>query len=403
MTEKLYQLDAHLRDCDATVLSCASAEGGFLVTLDRSVLFPEGGGQSCDLGRIGAARVLDVQERGGEAYHLVDRALPVGGVQHVSLDWARRFDYMQQHTGEHLVSFAAWKLCGAKNIGFHLGDEYATIHFDKPLTEEDLRRMALLVNEIIAENRAVRCISYASEEALLEAGVELRKHAEGLTAPIRIVSIDGADCCTCCAPHCARTGEIGHALITDAAPFKRGTRITYLCGMRASRFAMAEHALLDSLALRFSTARAEVAHAVEKQEAALSASRRRCRELGAQLNAYLAKELIEQAERAGKAQLVVARLTGFDAARAKALLDTLLSEKTLALLLYETDGAQRYELGCTADIGLDMGELAQAVNAATGGKGGGRGTRAQGMAPAPVAAETAEQLKRYLAARLARA
>lgn len=399
MTEKLYYADSHMRECDATVRACVQAADGFDVLLDRTVLFPTGGGQQTDLGRIGSANVLACREEGDEVVHRVDAALAPGASVHVTLDWARRFDYMQQHTGEHLLSFAAYRLFEAANVGFHLADAYTTIDFDKPLLHEQLTEMEQLANGYVWRDLPVTTTLYPDEASI--AGLPLRKHAEGLTAPIRIVQIPDADCCTCCAPHCARTGEVGAIFIMDAAAYKGGTRVTFLCGKRALSALREEHDALDRIARRFSTAREQAEGAVAKRCDEYGALKRTERVLTAGLNGYVAAELTASAQSVGKHTLIVRLFDDMDAGRLKDLAQSVAGKGALAVLFSKTGGKLLYVLACGEGFPVDAGELAQAVNAAVGGKGGGRGTLAQGMAQSVSgAAEAVEQVRHYLSQRL---
>jgi len=399
MTKRLFDLDSHLRQHAAVVTACTPAEGGFDVVLDQTVLFPEGGGQPSDAGTIGEATVLHVREEDGEIYHRVDRALPVCDEVAVSLDWARRFDFMQQHTGEHLLSFSFYHLFDAANIGFHLALDYATIDFDKPLSHEQVTQAEHLANTYVWRNLPVTATFYETEEEVNL--LPLRKHAEGLTPPIRIVSIEDADLCTCCAPHCSLTGEIGSIFVSDAISYKGGTRITFHCGERALSRNRAVYDDMDVLARRFSTARENVVSTVQKLSDDLGASKRRERELIRALNEYLSRELTESAAEAGRYRVCVRLFSDWDAARLKDLAQTAAKPNTLVLLLSSLGGTLGYVLATGDKFPLDVSELMPAVNAATGGKGGGRGTLAQGMAPSALGAEeTAQQLRHYLKQRL---
>ena len=399
MTKHLYDLDSHLTQHSAFVISCSPAEQWFDVVLDQTVLFPEGGGQPSDTGTIGEAAVLHVREEGGEIFHRVDRALPVGQEVPVRLDWARRFDLMQQHTGEHLLSFSFFHLFSAANVGFHLALDYATIDFDKPLSHEQVLEAERLSNTFVWRNLPVTVAFYDSEAEVL--ALPLRKHAEGLQPPIRIVSIQDADLCTCCAPHCALTGEIGLILVSDAISYKGGTRITFLCGSRALARTRAVYDDMDTLARRFSTARENAVGAVQKLSEDYGALKKRERELIRSLNAYLSQELAASAIQAGRYRLIVRLVSEVDAGRLKDLAQVSAGPKTLVLLLSLFEGRLAYVLASGEGFPLDVSELMPAVNAATGGKGGGRGTLAQGMAPSSGgAAETAEQLKQYFIRRL---
>ena len=399
MTVKLYDQNNHQTQTTAQVTACEPVEGGFEVLLDQTVLFPEGGGQPSDTGWIDTARVLSCREEHGDVFHKIDRALMVGETVSVRLDWGRRFDFMQQHTGEHLLSFAFYKLFEAANIGFHLALDYATIDFDKPLSREQIAEAELLANSCVWRNLPVTATFYASEEEVQE--LPLRKHAEGLTAPIRIVSIEDADMCTCCAPHCALTGEIGSIFVLDAAVYKGGTRVTFLCGERALKRHRAEHDDLDAIGRRFSTARENAVSAVAKLSDEYGALKKRERELAKELNGFLAAELRLNAKQAGKYRVAVRLFSGMDAGRLKDLAQCAAEPGTISALFSETEGRLSYVLACGEKFPLDVGELIPAVNAATGGKGGGRGTLAQGMAQSGSGAqETVSQVEDYLVRRL---
>ncbi len=399
MTKRLYDLDSHQTQHNAVVLACTPAENGFDVLLDQTVLFPEGGGQPSDVGSIGEATVLHVREENGEVYHRVDRALAVGASLPVQLDWARRFDFMQQHTGEHLLSFSFYHLFSAANIGFHLALDYATIDFDKPLTHEQVVEAEHLANTYVWRNLPVTATFYESEEEVRL--LPLRKHAEGLQPPIRIVSVEDADLCTCCAPHCALTGEIGSIFVADAISYKGGTRITFFCGARALAHNRAMHDGMDTLARRFSTARDTAISAVSKLSEDYGALKKRERELTRALNEYVARELNDAAAQAGRYRIILRLFADVDAGRLKDLAQSAAAQKTLVLLFSALEGKLSYVLATGEGFALDVSELMPAVNAATGGKGGGRGTLAQGMAPSISGAqETLEQLKTYFVRRL---
>ena len=404
MTRRLYLEDSHLTRCNARVLACTQTESGYDITLDQTVFFPNAGGQPCDTGTLrflgGAAAVTGCDEAVGALVHHADRALPEGTAVEAEIDWARRFDHMQQHTGEHLLSWCAFARFGAINVGFHLAHDYGTLDLDRPLDPAQLRELERAANELACRDLPVTAEIYESEEAI--AGLPLRKHAEGLTAPIRIVTIEGADCCTCCAPHCRRTGEIGMLFLADASPWRGGMRITFLCGSRALSHARAMHDTVDHIARRFSTGRENAEAAVQKQSEELSAARRNERALSARVSACLARDLRAGAERAGKVLLVAAQVEGIGARELRPLAQQALgSEPTLVFLLAADAARVQYILLCSDGVPLDMGELCQAVNAALGGKGGGRGALAQGSAPAQSGlAETLVQLRTYLAQRL---
>ncbi len=374
------------------------AKEGFDVMVDRTVFFPNKGGQPCDTGILGGVKVVDVRESGDELILRTEGPLPVGETVTGHIDEKRRLDIMEQHTGEHVLSWCAYKLFDAVNVGFHCALTYATLDLDKPLTSEQVTEMEDMANGLVRRNLPVTATIYDSEEDL--AGVPLRKHAEGLIAPIRVVSIEDADSCTCCAPHVHSTGEIGAIKIVSAVAYKGGMRMTFLCGGRAMKQFQKLQTAVDAIARKFSTAGDEVLSAVEKQEAELKAVKKEKADLTARLEGYLTAELKAQAEDVKGKKLLV-KLTDTDPKRLRPLALATLPEKGLTLLLTERNGQLSYVL-CANGLKLDMGELIPAVNLALGGRGGGRGTLAQGSAPTPSGLpETVEQLRTYLKQRLA--
>ena len=393
MTERLYLLDSMMRAFDATVVSCEPQDDGYLVELDQSAFFPNKGGQPCDVGTIGDAIVTDVNERGERLLHRTDRAVPVGAAVHCALDFARRFDIMQQHTGEHLLSYCAWHLFGAQNVGFHCALSYATLDLDKPVGHEGITAIEDLANRLAAENAPVTAKIYETEQDL--AGIPLRKHAEGLTAPIRVVTIEGSDACTCCAPHVRKTGEIGQLKIVEAIPYKGGARCTFLCGMRALKHAQQMQDTVASIALRFSTARDQAEAAVKKQGEDLSNVKKELKQAYAALDGYLAKALMQEAERVNGCNLIVRLVEHADAKRLKTLAGATMTDKALTVLFSDT-GERVFYLLASNGLKTDMGVLIAAVNTALSGSGGGRGTLAQGSAKKTTdLTETVEQLRGY--------
>ena len=226
---KLFYEDCHLTRFTATVTGCAETEKGWLVTLDATAFYPEGGGQACDLGTLGEARVLDVREREENIVHLCDRPLPVGETVEGSIDYVRRFDLMQQHTGEHILSGLINARYGYHNVGFHVGKSGMEIDFDGPIPSEDLLELELAANRAVWQNLPVRCW-YPEEAELPHVGYRTKK---ALPWPVRIVDVPGYDKCACCGVHVANTGEVGMIKILSCAKLRDGVRLELVCGQRA--------------------------------------------------------------------------------------------------------------------------------------------------------------------------
>jgi alanyl-tRNA synthetase len=218
-----------IREFTATVTGCEKADKGYLVTLDATAFYPEGGGQACDVGMLNDANVLDVQEKGEDVVHLCDRPLEVGSTVTGKLDWERRFDLMQQHAGEHILSGLIHKRFGYHNSGFHVGKEVMEVDFDGPIPADALAELEKEANRAVWEDVAVRCWIPDPEELKQ---VTYRTKRE-LPWPVRIVQFPGYDSCACCGIHVARTGQIGLIKILSCTKFHQGVRLEMVCGQRA--------------------------------------------------------------------------------------------------------------------------------------------------------------------------
>lgn len=228
-TEKLYDRDAYLTEFTAAVLSCAPCAQGYDIILERTLFFPEEGGQSCDTGTINGNPVTDVRLVDGIIHHTLSVPFPVGSEVNGEIDWSGRFSNMQQHSGEHILSGLVHSLFGFNNVGFHLGSQAVTLDFDGYLEADRLTMLETLANEAIYRNVEIQAC-YPSPEIL--SGLSYRSKME-IDGPVRIVTIEGYDVCACCAPHVRHTGEIGILKIVDAVRYKGGSRISILCGSRA--------------------------------------------------------------------------------------------------------------------------------------------------------------------------
>lgn len=229
MTIKLYDNDSYLTQFEATVLNCEQTKKGYKIELDQTVFFPEEGGQCCDRGTINEAVVNYVELDGSTIYHYTDYPFEIGEKIQGKIDFELRYINMQNHSGEHVISGLAHNLYGCENVGFHLGDGYVTMDVDKPLTSEQLATIEKKANEIIYMNVPITA-EYPAKEQLSQ--INYRAKLD-LMDNVRIVSIGDMDKCACCAPHVAKTGEIGIIKILDAINYKGGMRLNILCGSLA--------------------------------------------------------------------------------------------------------------------------------------------------------------------------
>ena len=287
-TRKLYYENCHIAEFSATVTDCCQTEKGFYVTLDATAFYPEGGGQACDLGTLDSAAVLDVREQEDAVVHLCDRALPIGSTVTGKLDWERRFDLMQQHTGEHIVSGIIHRMYGWHNVGFHVGADTVTIDFDGPIPREELAAIELEANSAVWQNLPVQS-TYPSPEALPTIPYRSKK---ALPWPVRVVEVPGFDLCACCGVHVARTGEIGMIKLLSCVKFHQGVRIEMACGKRAFTLLgkVWEQNLLVSQT--FSAKILETGDAAQRINEALAAEKYRAAALEKQIFDSIAKDYV---------------------------------------------------------------------------------------------------------------
>ena len=238
-TQLIYENDSYCAEFEATVLSCIENNGRYDVVLDRTAFFPEGGGQAADKGTIDGILVLDVQINDGVVIHSLESVCPIGKTVIGKLDWQTRFTRMQRHSGEHILSGTVHSLFGYNNVGFHMSETGMKIDFDGPLTQSDIDRVEKEVNFAVWKNLKVTAF-YPTDEEIKN--IEYRSKLDNIEN-LRLVEIEGVDCCACCAPHVARTGEIGLVKIIDSMPVKGGIRLTVLAGYEA----LCDYSMLNTL------------------------------------------------------------------------------------------------------------------------------------------------------------
>ncbi len=228
-TTKLYYEDAYLREFDAAVLSCQEEQGRYLVVLDRTAFYPEGGGQPADHGVLGGVAVTDVQERNGVVCHTCAGPLAVGSTVHGAIDWQRRFDHMQQHSGEHIVSGMLCAAFHCDNVGFHMGTDVVTIDYNADIRWEQVLEVEQEANRYIWEDHPCRVTfpSPAEREALPY------RSKKTLTGAVRLTEFPGADLCACCGTHVSGSGQVGLVKFLSCQKFREGVRLELVCGGRA--------------------------------------------------------------------------------------------------------------------------------------------------------------------------
>ncbi len=365
MTQKLYETDAYVQEFTAQVLSCMPVGGGYAVVLDRTAFFPEGGGQPCDTGTLGGACVTDVRTDGTTITHTVDAPLEPGTQVTGCIDWARRLDAMQQHTGEHILSGALHRLYGAENAGFHIGSPYVRMDTSIPLTAYQLARAEAEANAAVRADTPVHC--YIPDAAAL-AATEYRSKKE-LDGPVRLVEA-GGDCCACCGTHLARTGEVGLIKIISAQHYKTGMRLAVACGQRAYEAVAAICADAEAAGRMLSAPAGSLTPAVENRQSGEAALKQRI----AALQNALADACLKAAE-PGKPAVLWAEGADGDGLRRVAMA---VSAGTGSIACALAPGGQGLSYALAAPEGTDARAIGKALNEAFAGRGGGKPAFCQG-------------------------
>jgi alanyl-tRNA synthetase len=395
MTERLYYSDSYCTDFSARVLECLDSDGSKAVALDRTAFYPTGGGQPHDMGTLNGIPVVDVIEReeDGIVIHVLSSVKPEdvlrpGDQAQGVIDWLRRFDYMQQHTGQHVLSQAFVQTVDADTVGFHLSDDYSTIDLNcNTLTDEDVSRAEALANQIVFDDRPVAAQFVEPEEA---AALPLRKAPPAKNA-IRVVQVEGFDWSACGGTHVARTGEIG--LIKVVRIERRGTetRITFLCGQRALTHYHMLTTLTRDLALHLTVGVEELPQAIERLQTEARTVRKERDRLRELLLDHEAVALIASAQVIGPVSVVREVFKTREVEEVRRLATRIASQPGhVALLAVEGEKAQLI-FARSADLSYDMRPLLQGACRLVGGGGGGGPDLAQGGGSHPDRIEEALQ------------
>ncbi len=380
MTHRLYYTDAYLRDFEADVVD--RADHGCRVYLDRSAFYPTSGGQPFDLGTLAGVDVVDVVDEGERVAHLLASPVPIGRVRG-TLAWERRFDHMQQHTGQHLLSAVLHERLGLETVSVHFGKDISTLDLDTATVDHaSLVEAERRANRIVTENRSV---TVAFEEAGTAEGLRKASSREGT---LRIVTIDDLDRSACGGTHVRATGEIGAIAIRRVERVKQHARVEFLCGDRAVRRARADHELLTRLAGLFSASAEELPALVEAQRGELKEAAAARRELESSLSELRARDLHAAAvPDAGGVRSIVLREEG-PLERLRPLALALGALPRTVFVGWATE-PPAVIVASSADSGVDAGPLLRAALAQVGGRGGGNARLAQGTAPSAAALEEA--------------
>ena len=369
MTDRRYYTDSYTRSFPARVMELSAVDGQPAASLDQTFFYPTSGGQPHDTGRLGAAAVLDVSVReDGAVLHRLDAVLDPGPVE-AAIDWPRRFDHMQQHTGQHILSQAFIRVADAPTIGFHLGAETVSIDLGRPALKDSAVAEALaLASDVVTGNHAVRAWFPPPDEL---AGLSLRKTPE-VDGAFRVVAIGEFDLSACGGTHVASTGEIGLIEVLKTERLRKGLRVEFVCGGRAQADYARKHAIVRDLSTSLTCAPGEVTESVARLQGALANARR-------QLTAFRERDLEQEAARlvasarpTGSFRVVCAAWSERPIDEVKSLALRITSEPGLISLLGVAGPRAQILFGRSENLALELKPVFdQTLAALGGGKGGG--------------------------------
>lgn len=384
MTKRIYEIDSYCKEFEAVVLSCEQVDEIYNIVLDQTAFFPEGGGQAADIGTIDSVEVFDVRIVDGKIIHKAKGELEVGKKVVGKIDWALRFARMQSHAAEHLVSGIIHSTFGYSNVGFHMSETLVTFDFDGPISQSAMEKIEEKANRAIFENVAITAFCPDLSEL---GGINYRSKLD-LDDGVRLVTIDGYDCCACCAPHPSKTGDIGVIKIINFYPLRGGTRIEMLAGINAFMDYRALHNSNKAMMGLLSASRDSVFEVVQREHDSLSELKAENKKLSQKLAFYgldmseINNSVCAFSENAAYDDLIYCANT--------------LNEKDIdyCLLFSNTDGDNYiYVVSSKAN---DVGPLVAQLNRELNGKGGGKASHAQGKVVAQSKQQIVDLIKNIL-------
>lgn len=398
-TKRLFDENVMQRECEAVVVRTEPYHEGYAVVLDQTVFFPEGGGQLSDTGTLTAGEkalpVKHVHEKAGEIFHETKEPLAPGTKVVAKIDWPVRFDHMQQHCGEHMLSYAFYKLFGAHNVGFHMSADMVGIDLDREVDWQQALQAERFTNREIQEDRPVTTKLVPAEEA---AKMNLRKFNDKLTGILRIVTVEGSDSCTCCGTHPTSSGMVGLVKIFKVEKYKEGSRISFLCGREAlERVEQYMLAALDASNL-LSIKETELPDGIARLQQEKKELGERLTECTGKLLEYRIEEMKAHSAttEAGHAKFVFLE-SDMTPKEAKALAKRLGEiPEAFSAIFYQNGERLNYMFLATDGAAVNCQQVIRTVNEAFGGRGGGRPESCQGSAICP--ADWREKAEKLLSA-----
>ena len=380
MTSRIYYTDPYCRRFEAVVTRAFEHEGRPAALLDRTAFYPTSGGQPFDIGRLllageerrgliidgSAIDVIDTIDADDEVLHILSAPLAVGAAVSGEVDWTRRFDHMQQHTGQHVLSAAFGRLFENPTTSFHMGTEISTIDLARDMSWEQIARAEDEANRIVWENREVAIRFVSADEA---STLRLRKEP-ARTGVLRLIDVKEFDLSACGGTHVARTGAIGTVVVSAAEKFKGGARITFACGGRALRVFRTLRDAVSGSVRALSVLPHDLPGAIERVQAETKDLRRTIKKFQESLAAHEAARLA--------APVVVEALAGWDAHGLKMIATEITARTSAAVALFSTSPPITVVIARSPDIALDANAAVRVLIERFGGRGGGKPDLAQG-------------------------
>jgi alanyl-tRNA synthetase len=375
MTTRLFFTDSLRREFDATVVSCEIVDGKPTAILDETAFYPTSGGQPFDTGRLDDHRVVEVvDDDAGEIRHVMDAPIAPGARVHGAIDWPRRFDHMQQHTGQHVLSAAFDRLHGVRTVSFHLGAETATIDLAREMSAAEIARAEAEANRIVWEDRPVT-VRFATEDEASRLPLRKEPVKSGL---LRLVDVQEFDLSACGGTHVPATGMIGIIAVAAWERFKGASRVTFVCGGRALRGYGQLRDAMTAASRALSVAPPDVAPTIERMQADAKELSRTIRRLQDEVAIGRAEALRANAQNIAGGRGVLRHEPGWDAAGLKTLATALVRESGMIAILVGDGSPAPVVVARSADVDFDAAGWMKQASAALGGRGGGRPEMAQG-------------------------
>jgi alanyl-tRNA synthetase len=373
MTDRIYYTEPSCRSFQGTVTRAGEHDGRPMVVLDRTAFYPTSGGQPFDTGRLGSVAVIETIDTGGEIVHVVSAPISAGAVVQGEIDWTRRFDHMQQHTGQHVLSAAFDRLFENRTTSFHMGVEVSTIDLAREATASDTERAVDEANRVVWEDREVSVRFVSADEA---ARLPLRKEP-AREGTLRLVEIKDFDLSACGGTHVHRTGAIGMIAVTNAERFRGGSRLTFVCGTRASIAFRGYHDAVAGAVRVLSVLPHELPNAIERAQLESKDLRKTVSRLQGMLAGHEAARLLV-ATPVGELRVVAEALDGWDAAGLKAIASALAAESGVAATLVSVGDPIAIVVARSQNVAIDASRTLRTLLDRFGGRGGGRPDLAQG-------------------------